>query len=79
MSHQHGTDERPPSNGYPIARIAAFGFFAIGGTFLLLEHRAHVLGAFPWLLLLACPLLHIFMHLGHGDHRRTGRDEGKAP
>lgn len=32
---------------------------------LVLDHRAHVLGALPYLLLLACPL----MHLWHGDHR----------
>jgi hypothetical protein len=22
----------------------------------------------PWLILLACPLMHIFMHGGHGGH-----------
>jgi hypothetical protein len=32
---------------------------------LVLDHRAHVLRALPYLLLLACPL----MHLWHGDHR----------
>lgn len=46
------------------------GFLAIAGFFLLTEHRAHVLGALPFLLLLACPLLHLFHHGGHGkgDH-----------
>jgi len=48
--------------------LALLGFLAIGGFFLLTEHRAHVLGALPWLLLLACPLMHLFMHHGHGDH-----------
>jgi hypothetical protein len=39
--------------------------------FLLTEHTAHVLGALPYLLLLACPLMHLFHHRGHhhgGDH-----------
>lgn len=36
--------------------------------FLWTEHRAHLLGALPWLLLLACPLLHLGMHRGHGHH-----------
>lgn len=44
------------------------GFLAVGGFFLLTEHRAHLLGALPYLLLLACPLLHLFGHGGHGDH-----------
>ena len=28
----------------------------------------HALGALPYLLLLACPLMHLFMHHGHGGH-----------
>ncbi len=48
--------------------IALVGFLAIAGFFLWTEHRAHLLGGLPWLLLLACPLLHFFMHRGHGDH-----------
>ena len=48
------------------------GFLAVAGYFLLTEHTAHVLGALPWLLLLACPLMHLFMHHGHGGHRHGG-------
>ena len=47
------------------------GFLAIGGYFLITEHRAHLALAIPylpWLLLLACPLMHRFMHHGHGAH-----------
>jgi Protein of unknown function (DUF2933) len=36
------------------------GFLLIAGFFVLTEHTAHVLGALPYLLLLACPLLHLF-------------------
>lgn len=39
---------------------------AVGGFYLLTEHTAHVFGALPYLLLLACPLMHVFMHRGHG-------------
>ena len=55
--------------------IVLLGFLAIAGYFLWTEHRAHLLGALswlPWLLLLACPLLHLFMHGRHGGH---GGDE----
>lgn len=44
------------------------GFLAIAGYFLLTEHRAHVVPYLPFLLLLACPLMHLFMHGGHGGH-----------
>ena len=44
------------------------GFLAIAGFFLIAEHKAHVLPFLPFALLLACPLLHVFMHRGHGDH-----------
>ncbi len=46
--------------------FAAFALF-----YLLSEHRAHLLGVLPFLLLLACPLMHFFMHgrrHGHDDH-----------
>ena len=54
------------------------GFFATAGFFLLTEHKAHVLGALPFLLLLACPLLHLFHHGGHGGHGKHSA-ESKAP
>ncbi|HUE91402.1 DUF2933 domain-containing protein [Pseudomonas sp.] len=48
--------------------------FAAVALFLLWEeHEAHLLGALPYLILLLCPLMHLFMHHGHGrDH---GRDK----
>ena len=42
------------------------GFLAIAGFFLVTEHRAHLFGLLPFLLVLACPLMHFFMHGGHG-------------
>lgn len=45
---------------------ALLGFLAIAGFFLFTEHRAHVFGLLPYLLLLACPFMHFFMHRGHG-------------
>jgi hypothetical protein len=42
--------------------------------FLISEHTAHVLGALPYLLLLACPLMHLFMHHGHGHRHGQGHD-----
>ena len=47
-------------------------FLSIGLVFMALEHRAHLYGALPYLLLLACPLMHLFMHHGHGGHGGHG-------
>ncbi len=47
------------------------GFVVIGAFFLWTEHRAHVFGVLPYLLLFSCPLMHLFMHhgrSGHGGH-----------
>ena len=54
--------------------IVLCGFMAIAAFFLLTEHTAHVFGVLPYLLLAACPLMHIFMH--HGHHH-GGDDEHK--
>ena len=54
----------------------ALGYLVIGAVaayFLLTEHLAHVVGALPFLLLLACPLMHVFMHHGH-HHRDASSD-----
>lgn len=48
---------------------------------ILREHWGHVLGALPYLLLAACPLLHLFHgHGGHGGHAQHdhARDEHKS-
>jgi hypothetical protein len=54
--------------------LAFAGFLAIAGFFLLTEHRAHVLGTLPFVLLALCPLLHFFGHGGH-DHEQGKGDK----
>lgn len=50
-----------------------FGFLAVAAYFLLSEHRAHFIGYLPFLLVAACPLMHLFHgHGHHGGHRRDG-------
>jgi hypothetical protein len=43
--------------------------FGVVGFFLVTEHRAHLFGILPFLLLLALPLLLWFMHGGKPKHR----------
>ena len=69
MNHElsHRETEPPPfwRSRYAMGLLV---MGAIATYFLLSEHRAHILGAPPFLLLLACPLMHVFMHHGHGGH-----------
>jgi hypothetical protein len=47
------------TGGAMVALIAAF--------YMLREHWTHVAGvAWPYLLLLACPVMHLLMHRRHG-------------
>ncbi len=68
----HGEPESRTRNGatvmasglrywLPLCILGAVALF-----YLWTEHRAHLLGALPYLILLACPLMHVFMHHGHG-------------
>lgn len=65
-AHEHHS----PSHGKTRINWVLIGFLAIAAFFLLSEHRAHLLGVLPFLLLLACPLMHLFMHRGHGKGHR---------
>ncbi|PVE25700.1 hypothetical protein DC522_05135 [Microvirga sp. KLBC 81] len=38
------------------------------GVYLFVNHTGHILTALPYLLLLACPLMHLFLHGGDGHH-----------
>ncbi len=50
----------------------------VAGIYFLTEHWAHAVPYLPWLILLACPLMHVFMHRGHGGHGPRNKEiEGK--
>lgn len=68
--HEHSDHQDRPQGSFLSSRagLVLIGFLIIGGALLFTEHRAHVLGLLIWLPLLACPLMHIFMHGGHGGH-----------
>ena len=70
------------------AKLVFWCFAAVAAFLLAFEHRVHLPQALPYLLLLACPLMHLFMHGGHGSHehgpvqdeaRRGQRNEGHQP
>ena len=56
--------------------IAMLAFAAVAVFLLFSERRAHFLGVLPYLLLLSCPLMHLFMHHGHGHgHNHSTSNE----
>lgn len=68
--------------------LVALIFIGFVSYFLLIEHREHLFQWLPFLIILACPLMHIYMHGGHGEHSshnhqgdddayQRGIDEGK--
>ena len=82
MDHsQHQQPERSDEKTFR-AKWVLLAFLAIAAFFLITEHQAHLsflitehrghlselLYYVPFLLLLACPLMHVFMHRGHGGH-----------
>ena len=75
--HVDGTNPvpaRPSRNAY-IAWVFV-GVIAVAAALFLNAHWGHVLGLLVWLPLLACPLMHFFMHgkHHHSSRRRSGDD-----
>jgi hypothetical protein len=56
--------------------IATVIAVAVLGFLVYTDHTAHLLGVIPYLLVLACPLMHIFMHSGH--HHGSGHDRERG-
>jgi hypothetical protein len=65
-------ENNSPSGGFLRSRtgFVLIAFLVIAAFFLWEEHKAHMLGALPFVILLLCPLLHVFMHRGHGGDER---------
>ena len=70
-SHAPSFQRRP--DGMALATAAL-----IAGFYLLREHWSHVLGYWPYLLLLACPLMHLMHGHGYGGHGRHPQAPGRT-
>lgn len=75
MAHFHDDPHAPRQSSRN--KWILLGFLAIGAFFLFTEHRAHLYGVLPYLLVLACPLMHLFH--GHGGHHAAHhRDDNQS-
>lgn len=72
MEHEHEHQMGRSKRSDRIVNWLIGALVVIAAYFLITEHRAHVVPYLPWLLVLACPLLHFFMH---GHHRGHSEDE----
>jgi len=72
MSKKHRTFWSTPTGW------AALGLIAAASYFLLVEHRQHFFQYLPFLILLLCPLMHIFMHGSHGKHENNQATSSKS-
>jgi hypothetical protein len=64
----------------PAQSKIGWGIFAlIAGLYVVTQHWGHLLSALPYLFLLACPLMHIFMHHGHGHGGHHGTSGSSTP
>lgn len=57
------------------AGIATLVALPILGLLIFTGHGLHLLGGLPYLLILACPLMHFFMHGGQGKHRHSSEEK----
>lgn len=63
---------------FSLPRTPVLLLYGLAALFIVYWHWRHVVDAFPFLVVLACPLMHLFMHHGHGrqhDKQPTGQPE----
>jgi hypothetical protein len=75
--HKLETDQMTSSTWNRRVVLALASAAVIALFFVLREHWGHALGLLPYLLLLVCPLMHLFHHGGHGQgHRISETKQG---
>lgn len=58
-----------------LSQILLIGAALTGGYVLWGQYRQQMIAYLPYLIVLLCPLMHIFMHRGHGGHGSNDRDD----
>ena len=75
--HRHGTEPATPfwrsEGGIGLIMLVVIGLFYVAR-----EHYGHLSLALPYLILLLCPLMHLFGH-NHGGHSHQDREAPSKP
>ena len=61
------------------ARWIVIAIALVGPAPVAYAHRVHVAPWLPYLMLLACPLMHVFMMRGHGGHASSDEVPSEIP
>ena len=81
MSNSHSTVEKPLPFWKSRGGIVLGMLLVIAVFYLVNEHLTHAGQFLPYLILLACPLMHIFGHHhgghGHSSHKQADTDSTK--
>ena len=74
MEQQHA---HPSFWKSPFGIVATLAAIA-ASVYLYVVHKDHILALLPYAILAACPLMHMFMHRGHGHggHSHGGSRDG---
>jgi hypothetical protein len=67
-SHEHGSGRPSGPNWSRINQWVLWIGLAAAVAWLFVRHNAHLGQLLPFLILLACPLMHLFGHGGHSEH-----------
>jgi len=79
MNHQASNHAHKPQRLWRTRHgVGLLVLGTVAAFFLLTEHRSHLFGALPILLILACPLMHWMHGHGHGGHGRHRQSPGRA-
>ncbi|MCU0937887.1 MAG: DUF2933 domain-containing protein [Burkholderiaceae bacterium] len=71
-SHEHPDASPPGPNWSRINQWVLWIGLAAAVGWMFFRHNAHIGQLLPFLILLACPLMHLFGHGGHGGHAGHG-------
>ncbi len=78
-SHEHGNGRPSGPNWSRINQWVLWIGLAAAVAWMFFRHSEHVVTLLPFLILLACPLMHLFGHGGHGGHGRHGGGSDARP
>jgi hypothetical protein len=73
--------DKNPTARRGVDRLSRWVIWTLGAAalgYLIVEHRPHLFGWLPYLIILACPLMHLFMHRGHHGHHEHHHDSASS-
>lgn len=77
-SQHHSNEHEAGPNWSRINQWLLWVGLAAAVAWMFFRHNEHLWQLLPFLILLACPLMHLFGHGGHGGHGSHGGSDTSA-